>query len=227
MAQLFPQCQHRRLESPAQASLRWEVVITPLPPREEWDLVVADLDRGKTVEIASGGQIYHHLQCRDEHRLRKPLEVLIVPDLAVRVELIYQEPPAHPRVRVLEPKITPERFPGHPHFYADGCICPIFPPDGTWRWERDTAAEYLVHVAIWLVKHAVWKATQERNGRGVWIGPDVVQHSIASLMRHTDPSAQCPCGSGRPYRQCCRPRHERELGQKRIPRFSARYGKAP
>lgn len=181
----------------------WEVIVEPVPSAPEVLLVLADLDRGGPVDMNPSGWIRHSQRCRADHKLREGFEGLEIPDTVFLLEAVYQEPPGHPLVRSLDPKVSCLRFPGHPHFYGGEVICPLFPPENTWRWKNHTMTDYLEHVAVWLLKHLVWKATQDRDGKGIWIGPDV-EHSPMYLLWVIRPSDQCHCGSGKTYRRCCR-----------------------
>jgi len=49
---------------------------------------------------------------------------------------------------------------------SDGAICAFLASDRVWIWHKDTVAEYLPHVLIWLVKWIVFDQT------GEWIGAE-------------------------------------------------------
>ena len=186
-------------------SRKWDIIIEPIPPTQETALIYADLDRGGPVEIEPGGRLRHNSRCHAQHPLDTRIDGVIVLDEAFLVELTYRAPPAHPVVRCIDPPVSKELLPDHPHFYESGAMCPLFPPDGTWEWRKNTAADYMTQAAIWLVKTAVWNATQETEGEGIWLGSDV-DHTVERVLRVPGP-AQCPCGSGRRYRTCHRREH--------------------
>lgn len=202
----FPTSEWRKPDDAECAVRRLELVMTPTPPPEEFHLVIADLGRDETnlVQLEPDGRIRHHPRCPGRHTLQdERLRALILPDRAFLLEAILHLPPQHPRVRVLEPLISQRTYPGHPHFYDLEVICPLFPPEKTWSWDTHNLADYLVHVAVWLLKSQVWIATHEATGQGIWIGPDV-PHDAATLLRLVAPGDPCHCGSGRKYKQCHR-----------------------
>lgn len=107
-------------------------------------------------------------------------------------------PPRHPRVFVMIPELP--RF--CPHTFADEAVCPLLPSSGAWSWPSNSLADYLNHVSIWLVKFMVWDFTKKATGSGIWIGSEA-PHDRATLAR-TPLWAQCYCGSGLRFGQCCR-----------------------
>lgn len=205
MTNWFPMSQWYADSDSGHSNLRWEVIVEPVPPPTETVLVLSDLDRDGVVDIEKGGRLRHRLQCRAQHLPRHQFQDLVLEDRAFLIELAYREPPGHPQVRCIEPRLTASTLPGHPHFYGSEIVCPLFPPDGTWKWTQHTAADYLMHVAVWLLKTTVWEITSDIRGEGTWLGPDV-GHSLDRLLR-IQSGAQCACGSGNVYRKCCMRKH--------------------
>ena len=205
MTSWFPVSQWSESTSDGAESRKWDVIVEPIPPKRETALVYSDLHRGGPVDIEPGGRLRHNTRCHAQHQLHTQLHGVVVPDEAFLVELKYRMPPAHPAARCIDPPMSKDILPDHSHFYEPDLICPLFPPDGTWDWRKNTAADYLMHTAIWLVKTAVWKATRDARGEGIWLGSDV-DHTLERVLS-VPGSVQCPCGSGRRYRTCHRRKH--------------------
>ena len=205
MATWFPVSQWSESTFKGTEFRKWEVLVEPIPPEREIARVYADLHRGGPVEIEPGGRLRHNSRCHAHHQLSPQLRDAVVPDDAFRVELTYHMPPAHPAARCIDPPMSKAILPDHSHFYEPDVICPLFPPDGTWEWRKNTAADYMMHTAIWLAKTVVWKATRVTSGEGIWLGSDV-DHTLGRVLR-VPGSDQCPCGSGKRYRTCHRRKH--------------------
>lgn len=205
MALWFPVSQWSERNDNRSVVRLWEIIVEPIPPPAELLLVLADLDRDGPIDMELNGKIRHSSRCHADHRSRDELRTIQLEDKAFLIELSYREPPGYPIAICAEPEISKITLPGHKHFYNQDIICPLFPPDETWHWRKNTAADYMVHVAVWLLKTAVWIATKEKCGKGTWIGAEV-DHSLSRIIR-TDARDDCPCGSGRKYRQCCMKRH--------------------
>jgi hypothetical protein len=181
----------------------WEVIVEPIPIPKELPLILADLDRDSWVDIEPGGRIRHHSGCHAEHVLKPELENLNLTNEAFLIELTYREPPAQPYARCLIPNWSKLTLPEHTHFYNNGIgdiICPLFPPDDDWQWRKNTAVDYMIYVAIWLLKTTIWMSVKDKFGRGVWIG-SWANHSLEAILR-VHPEQKCPCGSGRKFKQC-------------------------
>lgn len=181
-------------------------VIEPVPPVAELPLILADLRRGAIVSLEPGGHIRHDDRCHARHEL--PVELqhpeALLGDPAFIVEATFYTMKRDPAVRILDPEISLRTHPGHPHFYANGIVCPVFPPDKTWTW-TDSVTDYLDHVSIWLLKTLVWNATA-RMGTARWLGDDVHEPPDV-FLRRVDRNDPCPCASGEIYRRCCRQLH--------------------
>lgn len=187
----------------------WHALIQPVSPETEVELVIADLDRDGAVDVSRHGTLLHSRTCRAEHRMRPPLQSLEIPAEVFLVKALYRAPPAHPVVWPVSPEISSNLYPGHPHFFAGGALCPLLPKDRTWRWKTHTICDYLMQVALWLFKSRVWISTKQRTGDGIWIGSDV-DHSAENLLAIIQPEDECCCGSAKRYKKCCRPRHLKE-----------------
>jgi len=206
MALWFPMSQWSERVQKGIAVRCWEVIVEPIPLPEELPLILADLDRDGWVEIEPGGRIRHLSRCHAEHVLRPGFEGINLTDEAFLIEMTYREPPAQPQARCLVPNWSKLTLPDHAHFYQDSdgdIICPLFPPDGDWQWWKNTAADYLTYVAVWLLKTKVWLAAKDNLGKEAWIG-SWADHSLEAILR-VYPEQSCPCGSGRKFKQCHMP----------------------
>lgn len=183
----------------------WEGVLYPLPDdASEIRLIMADVDAHRQVNVRQGGSIVHPEDCDEDHSLVEDLQGLIVTPRSFYLSATQDTPPSHPRVRALLPEISQETFFGHPHLYMSGEICPLFPPDGGWDGNRNTLADYLPHISIWLVKHIVWVSMRASGRKARFIGRDDAPHR--DFDRLVRPFGQCWCGSGKAYRHCHKPR---------------------
>src|SRR5262245_14606117 len=100
----------------------------------------------------------------------------------------------HPTCWVMEPPLGVG-----PHMWQGGSMCPFLASEDVWTSRRNTIPEFLEHAAVWLVKRMVF------DQAGVWIGGEHA-HTRGYYVAMLQPSDQCWCRSGRPYRYC----HRRE-----------------
>ena len=77
-----------------------------------------------------------------------------------RVELVYR-PWNAPEVRILNPKIKPER---HLHFYRDGTLCLYDWREQPWHNESNLAGTVIPWTAEWLLYYELFLLT------GKWLG---------------------------------------------------------
>jgi len=190
----------------------WEGLVTPFSDdRAEVLSIIADLDAARDIAIERGGALRHPKSCEAKHTLKDDLEGLMIQPLTYYMVVYQLEPPAHPRVKVVLPEISPLSFQGHPHLYFNGEICTLFPPDGGWDGHRSSLADFLPHASVWLAKHQVWVAMRASSRHPRFIGRDDAPHgAYADILA---PDAQCWCGSGQRYGRCHRPIERGEIGQ--------------
>lgn len=209
MRHWFPVSDWSQVETESIKMRFWQVLVEPIPTGRELQLLISDLDRDGAVEMLRDGRLSHSARCHAKHEGPNSLKDLKLVDEAFLIEVLYREPPALPIARCIDPPLSRKTCPEHPHFYEPDIICPLFPPDRTWQWARNTAADYMVHVSVWLFKTAVWLVAKKASGCGYWLGSEV-DHNPSRLSR-TDASAPCMCGSGMPYRRCHRQIHRAAL----------------
>lgn len=173
----------------------WVGSITPLAPPSNVPGVVSALAEDKYVEVHIKGRV----DVDPEDLPEKMLELPIDEDEIRRAFylLARQEgPPSHPKVFMTIRQLPPLC----PHVYDDGRLCPLLPSRGAWSWERNSLANYLDHIAIWLVKFSVWDAIRKATGHGIWIGSEASHDPI--ILAVTPRNAQCHCGSRLRFGQC-------------------------
>ncbi|MEW6106340.1 MAG: hypothetical protein AB1563_08270 [Bacillota bacterium] len=183
----------------------WKGEIRPFDGVGNPDEVIAALDQNRYVLVARGGRVMASPDDRPHKRSALPASAGLM-EATFLLEATYMEPPAHPKVELLRPRPSPEAV-RETHFYKDGSICPLYPPDGTWDWSRpDSMAEYLDTVAIWLAKYAYWEFTRRHYGKGIWVG-SAIPHGKLGLLSRIPCDSQCYCRSGLKFREC----HGRDL----------------
>ncbi|HHY08259.1 MAG TPA: hypothetical protein GX530_07010 [Corynebacteriales bacterium] len=173
----------------------WVGSITPLAPPSDAFGVISALAEDRYVEIHIGGRIDVDPEDLPEKMLELPIDE---EELRKTFYLLarHEGPPSHPKVFMTLPQL-PRLC---PHVFPDGSLCPLLPSGGAWSWVENSLADYLDHIAIWLVKFSVWDATRKATGQGIWIGSEA-PHDPASLAA-TPLNAQCYCGSGLRFGQC-------------------------
>lgn len=195
----------------------------PHPPSDELPLVLHDLSQERTVAVGRGGVIRHWEECPVGTDHGELLTGLKLPAVSYVAEFEYPLAkeraggPVHPRVRILDSEISVRTMPEHPHFNRtkdnlDSWACPIPPHDTDWAWCKGATADYLDHVAIWILKTVVWRQT----GGGlltsaIWVGP-YSRHDPAGVLALAE-RGPCHCGSGVEYAGCHRSEDLRKSGR--------------
>lgn len=181
----------------------WAGTLSPLACSADPSGVLAALSEDRHVLIHRSGKLDVDPDDYPEHRSSFVSAAECLRTSTFSLIAVYREPPQHPAVVLLHPEPSWEALQApDTHFWSDGSICPLFPPDGTWSWERpNSMADYLNWVAMWLVKYAYWELTRGRGARGVWLGTSVA-HDDVVLLRQTPHDSQCWCGSGREFADC-------------------------
>lgn len=173
-------------------------------------------------QIASHLKLQKALSVRRDGRLEPTCLIPTSADItnlsqlqtAFEIEIIYLEPPHIPRIFALKPRIDLRIFRDHPHLsryrphpfhafnmsYPDSDLCVFATQDDVWLWEQEqhTAADIVEYTAFWLAAHLLWVA----SGRQKWPMPEA-SHDPLTLLLTTPPQAQCSCGSGKEFKDCC------------------------
>lgn len=193
-----------------------KLIMDPIPAPEVMAVVQVDLEDGNPVNIGPRGKIRHSRSCtipREEHR--QVLPPVQLTERAFTVELEYPTRlfgtagSVHPKFRVLNPQITYQTHPHHPHLFVerqtgDTWACPISAQEAAWQWESGATITYLDYCAMWLLKTEIWVATGGRvlSSFGHWVGP-ATSHKPRDVIKETDAEGPCRCGNGQRYKDCC------------------------
>lgn len=197
-------------------------------------LVLGDLAHGAQVLLQQGSLLHdpgcprHHGPVPYVHRMENAEQEVF------SVRLIVWPPPRHPKVVALYPEISGRACPGHPHLFQHpqhprlrefpavmpDALCTYRPSDGEWSWRGSDLVLALDYAALYLAKHVVWQRTGG-GGKGLWIGPQA-SHEPSDLIRELHPAAECRCGNGRRYGDCCLPMDRFRVDA--MARFKDSYG---
>src|SRR2546422_8233305 len=74
------------------------------------------------------------------------------------VSIYYSGGRDHPRCWVVSPSIPTEK---RRHTWGDGSICPFLASEDSWVWDRDTVADFVPHISIWLLTWLVFDQTAQ------------------------------------------------------------------
>ncbi|MGE0127598.1 MAG: SEC-C domain-containing protein [Blastocatellales bacterium] len=170
----------------------WKGKVQPIQTAESLAELLDDIHCERPVWVLAGGEVRHHHLCNSTHTHHAWVDGLTNPFIVFDLEARYGGHKQHPKVFVRNPKMP---LPKTKHTFGDGSICPYAPWENVWLWERDTAADYLGHACVWLIKWLVWDQT------GIWVGPEM-SHDKSFLSRTIGRNNQCWCGSGLKYKKC-------------------------
>jgi hypothetical protein len=197
-------------------------------------LVLDDLAHGAQVLLQRGSLLHdpgcprHHDPVPYIHRMENAGQEVF------SVRLLVWPPPKHPKVVALYPEISGRACPGHPHLFQHpqhprlpefpavmpDALCTYRPSDGEWSWRHSDLVLALDYAALYLAKHVVWQRTGG-GANGLWIGPQA-SHEPSALVRELHPAAECRCGNGRRYGDCCLPMDRFRVDA--MARFKDSYG---
>ena len=176
--------------------------------------VVDDLEAGASV-LLQRGSLLHDPACPRRHRSPGYCDSLRRVDAETfSIRILVWLAPMHPKAIAMYPEISSQVFPRQPHLFRPeqrpglpelpsllpDALCPYRPGDGEWSWRTGDLVLFLDYVAIYLAKHIIWVRTGADEG-AVWIGPQA-SHAPGDLVAELDPTGECRCGSGAPYRGC-------------------------
>jgi hypothetical protein len=191
--------------------------ISPLPPLDEFELIVSDIIRDNIVDV-SLGKVLHYTECNSDHRvpshIKKKLENIREQKFYVAVypgnPMLYS---GQPLAISIEPKISYSEFPNHPHLNVGDVGKrinfngkPLFIPDsfcytdnpnelGTDTFQRLLTA--FSKISVWLLRHMIWIETKK------WIGLEasstITPKDYSTLL---NPTGLCRCGKNELYMNC-------------------------
>lgn len=174
----------------------WEGWLQPIGSLRDFDLIINDLHYNRPILLGENGEILHDSRCKGPHDKPSIRQYLRRPNRSFKVRIEYHGGSRHPRAFMLDPILV--RRSGD-HTFGDGASC-VYPAwEDVWEWQRDTVADFIDHVLVWLVKWNVFDAT----GGAIWLGPQM-DHDPTFLAATINPDAQCWCGSGKRYNICHR-----------------------
>lgn len=198
----------------------WRGSIQPFGPESDVGQIASHLKLRKALSVHPDGQL------EPTQSIPNSPNIPNLPQLqaAFEIEIVYLEPPYIPRIYALAPRIDVRTFRDHPHLsryrphplytfnpkYPDSDLCVFATQDDVWLWEQHTAADIVEYTAFWLAAHLLWVA----RGRQKWPMPEA-SHDPLTLLLTTPPQAQCSCGSGKQFKDCCSSSCIKTLTEKR------------
>jgi SEC-C motif len=189
MRERYPQFKVNRHDLNATS---WHGILQAIRTNRRLAELLYDVDNDRPIYVQFGGEVVHEPTCRASHESPEWMSRLQDPYTTYRVGVTYGGGKAHPRCCVLSPLLTKRN---QPHVFSDRAVCPYPPWQDVWRWDRNTVADFMDHVLVWLIKQTVWDQT------GVWIGSEM-QHDRIFLDHAVGRNQQCWCGSGKKRKQC-------------------------
>lgn len=182
--------------SDASSVAAWEGWLQPISSLRDFDLIINDLHYNRPILLTEDGEIRHNPQCKEPHDKPSIRKYLKRPNRNFKLRIEYAGGSRHPRAFMLDPVLV--RRPGD-HTFGDGASCAYPAWEDVWEWQRDTVADFIDHILVWLVKWNVFDAT----GGAIWLGPQK-DHDPILLAATINPDAQCWCGHGKNYNICHR-----------------------
>lgn len=178
--------------TPAGAGGFWRGVVQPIQSLEYLEGLLDDIHHNRPVYAVPGGGLRHLPTCQADHCHHEWMDGVQELRVPFEIAVHHNGNRAHPKCWVLSPIIPPTK---RRHIWPDGSICPFLASEDVWVWNRDTVADFMPHVLIWLVSWLVFDQT------GEWI---VGEHEGTpefhlAVLRASD---QCWCRSGRKYFKC-------------------------
>lgn len=179
----------------------WTGSVQPIKTSSGLFELLDDLENDRDIYIV-GSEVRHLPDCKNTHRLYPWMQRVEDLNTTFQLQIVYTGGEAVPKTWVLAPVIPAEK---RLHMWADNSICAFLPSREIWNWSKDTVADYLPHVLVWLVK---WMVFSQAN---VWIG---AQHQCTPQYHLAILSGKdlCWCGSGDEYRHCHRKDDEVKAG---------------
>ena len=198
--------------------------LSPLPPKGEIEWVVHDITMGNAVRII-GGQIRHLEKCKEldhniDMQIAKCLSYLKAENFRVAINLKEEAPLYQPLAISLDPLISFNKYPDHPHINDDlehtdmakagvklpESICYIANACELGDTYEDRLFAAIGIIVIWLFRHQLWLASRKIYGRGkgIWIGEHIPYFDEPGCyVEHINPYGSCRCGSDKSYMVCC------------------------
>lgn len=205
----------------------WFVLQTsPTPEKKDIEKVTADIINDNEIFVKRG-KLHHADNCTScSHELRSEVRSVLdsIQNITFTVavyrgwdglfegqNLLYGQPIAVS----LDPLITYETFPDHPHlntsYFVNGklvvpaSLCYTDNTKGLGETEDMKLYNAFKYISIWLFRHQIWMETRKKFGKGIWIGPQVGGLPPGIYTMVLNPLGTCRCGSGLMYKSCHMP----------------------
>lgn len=170
----------------------WTGELSPLRSLDHLDDLLDDIHHNRDLCTAWRGELRHLPGCRASHDRHDWMDRIRAEELLrpFSISIYYAGGAEDPRCRVAGVTRTNGR-----HVWDDDSICPFLSSKAAWDWTRETVADFVGHVSIWLV---TWMVFQQTN---VWI---VGEHysTPGYHLSAIRPNDHCWCRSGKKYRKC-------------------------
>lgn len=195
--------------------------ISPLPPLDELELVVADIIKDNVIDV-SWGQALHSEDCtRTNHNIPQ-LVKNIIENLEDQKFIVAVYPGVknvyggQPVAIALEPQINYQLYPDHPHlnpgyitnrvngenFFLPDSFCYIDDPASLGNDAYERMLQAFCKISIWLFRHQVWVETRKFITKGEWIGLEGKPLPSSAYPEFINPLGMCRCGKGESYVNC-------------------------
>src|SRR2546427_2552797 len=173
----------------------WNGLIQPTVSLDGLEHLLDDIRHNRPVYCAPRGELKHLATCETPHCRHLWMDQIGELRVPFTVSIYYSGGRDHPRCWVVSPSIPTEK---RRHTWGDGSICPFLASEDSWVWDRDTVADFVPHISIWLLTWLVFDQTAQ------WIvgEREGTPEYHLSVIRASD---QCWCRSGRKYRKCHMP----------------------
>jgi len=196
--------------------------INPLPPEDEIEKVIFDIDNNRPVRVGyETGKIYHSMNCDSlsDHTIPEDLKkaIPLLKDETFLVAVLPEGPirlGKQPVAIAIKPEINYFIFPDHPHLNEDGYYENLngfyYPHSFCYKHDHsefsgdlyNRVLDAVEQISIWLFRHQVWVATRETSNKGIWIGKGTPPLPEEFFSRFLDPEDRCRCGSKLKYKYC-------------------------
>lgn len=209
---------HRIKEGIIPSGLWFGLEVKPLPSYEDLKMVAYDVAKDNILHITGNLALSHSELCTEKHH---DLDDLLERALEETSDHTYmlaiwegndQVLNGQPVVISLDPEISFNIYPDHPHINAGGLfksenkyipssICYTDDPNALGDNQYTRILEAIHQTIIWLFKHQIWVSTK-KIGKGIWIGPQVYNNENQQFSYYRDPYGKCRCGSNKQYYKC-------------------------
>lgn len=197
----------------------FDLEVKPLPISfEELEMVIFDVNKDNMFHLMENGTLTHYKHCNEENHilninLKRALKKFKNQTYKIAIwegNINDNFLDGQPVVISLEPEISFNIYPDHPHLNAAGILNNSYIPNSICYTDNPKALgndpyerilEAIQQALIWLFKHQVWLASR-KIGKGIWIGPQVSFDEKDQFKILRNPYGKCYCGSNKQYCKC-------------------------